>query len=83
MNKIIIIMIMLFLFFLFGYYEGKKDAETRNLKKDIATYQTIEKNTIEQAKTAEKIKKKYRDLKSEKKDCDYVLNFDVSRCLPK
>lgn len=66
-----------------GYVGGKNSAQKDELQKDVQTYQTRENNTTEQEKTAEKIKIVYRDLKSDEKDCDFVLNFDVSKCLPK
>jgi len=80
-----------FLFFLiwsglcvyYGLTEGKNRAEKQTLIKTITVYKEKEKNTLEQEKTAEKIKVVYRELKSDEKDCDFVLNFDVSKCLPK
>lgn len=69
--------------FVNGYYTGKNKAEIKTLTKTITIYKEIEKNTLEQEKNAEKIKVIYKELKSDVKDCDFVLDFDVSRCLPK
>jgi hypothetical protein len=69
--------------FLYGFLEGKNKAEKQVLIKTVTVYKEREKNTQEQEKTAEKIKIIYRELKTDDKDCDYVLDFDVSKCLPK
>lgn len=66
-----------------GYLCGKIWAEKRVLIKTVTIYKEREKNTIEQEKTAEKIKVIYKELKSDEKDCNFVLDFDVSKCLPK
>lgn len=66
-----------------GFMAGKNSTQKEELKKDVQLYQKREENTTEQEKTAEKIKIVYRELKSDEKDCDFVLDFDVSRCLPK
>lgn len=66
-----------------GFVAGKNSTQKAELKKDVQLYQKREENTSEQEKTAEKIKIVYRELKSNEKDCDFVLNFDVSKCLPK
>ena len=69
--------------FLLGQTAGKNSVQKAELQKDVYIYQEREKNTTEQEKTAEKIKIIYRELKSDEKDCDFVLDFDVSKCLPK
>ena len=66
-----------------GFVAGKNSTQKAELKKDVQLYQKREENTTEQEKTAEKIKIVYRELKSDEKDCSFVLNFDVSKCLPK
>lgn len=66
-----------------GYVGGKNSAQKAELQKDVQLYQKRENITTEQEKTAEKIKIVYRELKSDEKDCDFVLDFDVSKCLPK
>lgn len=72
-----------FIVFLMGQTAGKNSAQKAELQKDVQIYQEREKNTTAQEKTADKIKIIYRELKSDEKDCDFVLNFDVSKCLPK
>lgn len=69
--------------FLGGYIGGKNSAQKSELKKDVQLYQKREENTQAHEKTAEKIKIIYRELKTNEKDCDFVLDFDVSKCLPK
>lgn len=66
-----------------GYKEGKNTAQKDELQKDVQIYQKREEATAEQEKTAEKIKIVYRELKTDEKDCNFVLDFDVSKCLPK
>lgn len=66
-----------------GYLVGKNNAEKKVLTQTVTIYKEREQNTLEQEKTAEKIKVIYKELKSDKKDCDFVLDFDVSQCLPK
>lgn len=66
-----------------GYIAGKNSAQKAELQKDVQLYQKRENTTTEQEKTAQKIKIVYRELKSDEKDCDFVLDFDVSKCLPK
>lgn len=81
--KLIIFLVYTIGCFWFGYTEGKNRAEKKTLIKTVTVYKEIEKNTQEQEKTADKIKVIYRDLKSDEKDCNFVLDFDVSKCLPK
>ena len=69
--------------FFVGYTAGKNSAQNEELKKDVCLYQKREKTTTAQEKTAEKIKIIYKELKTDEKDCDFVLDFDVSKCLPK
>ena len=69
--------------YLWGYNSGKIAIQRVELEKEVQIYQKRENTTQEQEKTAEKIKIIYRELKNDKKDCDFVLNFDVSKCLPK
>ncbi len=71
------------LVFYWGYIGGKNSAQKSELKKDVELYQKREENTQAQEKTAEKIKIIYKELKTDEKDCDFVLDFDVSKCLPK
>ena len=66
-----------------GFIEGKNKSEKKVLIKTVTLYKEKEKNTLEQEKTANKIKVIYRELKSNEKDCNFVLDFDVSKCLPK
>lgn len=81
--KILIFVIWLVACFICGYVTGKNRAEKKVLIKTVTVYKEKEKNTLEQEKTADKIKVIYRDLKSDEKDCNFVLDFDVSKCLPK
>lgn len=67
---------------LFGLGVGFQWSQKSELKKTVTTYQKIENASARQEKEAEKIKIIYRDLKSDDKDCEFVLNFDVSKCLP-
>lgn len=66
-----------------GYVSGKNSAQKSELQKNVELYQQRENNTIEQEKTAQQIKIVYKELKSDEKDCDFVLDFDVNKCLPK
>lgn len=72
-----------FVVFLMGQTAGKNSVKKAELKKDVQIYKKRENRTTEQEKTADKIKIIYRELKSDEKDCDFVLDFDVSKCLPK
>lgn len=66
-----------------GVCFGAIYAQRSELRKNEELYQKRENNTLEQEKNAQKIKVIYRDLKNDKKDCDFVLDFDVSKCLSK
>lgn len=66
-----------------GYTGGKNSAQKSELKKDVELYQQREINTLEQEKTAQQIKIVYKEIKSDEKDCDFVLDFNVNKCLPK
>lgn len=66
-----------------GFIECKNKSEKKVLIKTVTLYKEKEQNTLEQEKTANKIKVIYRELKSNEKDCNFVLDFDVSKCLPK
>lgn len=68
--------------FVVGFLTGKIAEIGRELQKDVELYQKKEIATCEQEKTAEKIKIVYKELKTNEKDCDFVLDFDVSKCLP-
>lgn len=66
-----------------GFIGGKNSAQKSELQKNVQLYQQREENTQAHEKTAEKIKIIYKELKSDEKDCDFVLDFDVSKCLSK
>ena len=38
-------------------------------------------NTTEQLKTADKIKIKYKEFKSDDEACNYVMRFNIAKCL--
>lgn len=71
------------LIYYLGITEGKKNAKIVELERKVYIYAKTEENTREQEKTAEKIIVKYKTFKSNNESCNYVLNFDVSSCLPK
>ena len=81
--KIIIFLVWTIACLFGGFITGKNRAEKKVLVKTVTVYKEKEKNTLEQEKTADKIKVIYRELKSDEKGCNDVLDFDVSKCLPK
>lgn len=83
MKEVLLVVGLMVACFFLGYIGGKNSAQKAELQKDVQLYQKREENTQAQEKTAEKIKIIYKELKSDEKDCDFVLNFDVSKCLPK
>lgn len=83
LQSLLIFVAWSFFIYLWGYNSGKIATQRGQLEKEVQIYQKRENTTQEQEKTAEKIKIIYRELKNDKKDCDFVLNFDVSKCLPK
>lgn len=83
MKEVLFVVGLMVACFLLGYTGGKNSAQKAELQKDVQLYQKRENTTTEQEKTAQKIKIVYRELKSDEKDCDFVLDFDVSKCLPK
>lgn len=83
MKEVLFVVLLMIACFLLGFIGGKNSAQKAELKKNVQLYQKREENTTEQEKTAQKIKIIYRELKSDEKDCDFVLDFDVSKCLPK
>lgn len=82
MKEILFFVLWTVAVFILGYIGGKNSAQKAELKKDVQLYQKREENTTEQEKKAQEIKIVYRELKSDEKDCSFVLDFDVSKCLP-
>lgn len=83
MKEVLFVVGLMVACFLLGYIGGKNSAQKAELQKYVQLYQKRENTTTEQEKTAQQIKIVYRELKSDEKDCDFVLDFDVSKCLPK
>lgn len=87
MKKIIIYIITLLIFagisFLYGLILGKKQATIKEVEKIVTVYKERENNTLEHEKTAEIIKIKYMRFENANKECDFVLNYNVNKCLPK
>ena len=83
MKEVLLVVGLMVACFFLGYIGGKNSEQKAELQKDVQLYQKRENNTAEQEKKAQQIKIVYRELKSDEKDCDYVLDFDVSKCLPK
>lgn len=83
MKEVLLVVGLMVACLFLGYIGGKNSAQKAELQKDVQLYQKRENTTAEQEKKAQQIKIVYRELKSDEKDCDFVLDFDVSKCLPK
>ena len=64
-----------------GFVAGKKSVQNRELKKDVQLYQKREEATCKQEKTAKEIIYKWGKFRSDVEECNFVLDFDISKCL--
>ena len=67
--------------FSFGWVGGENSARKAEIEKNVRLYQKRENNTTEQEKMASEIKNKYERFKSKDEECNFVLNYNVDRCL--
>lgn len=66
-----------------GNVNGKNSVQKEQAQKQVTFHEKKEDATRKQEKTAEKIKIKYERFKSKDEECNFVLDYDVSKCLCK
>lgn len=79
--SLFVFMLWSVLIYIAGYKAGKNGEQNKELKKDAQLYQKREEATCKQEKTAKEIIYKWGKFKSDVEECNFVLDFDIYKCL--